>query len=418
MFETTSGLGHMRRSAGIANALARAGVEVRVASGTFVDRGSFFHPAVRFINLPEHRVLNKKKNLWYHYDAKGQKIEDQGFDEKAWQRQRDDVILAALQEKPAHAVIVEFWPFSRRREFSSTIDRISRLSQGKLGRPLIFSSSRDILETANSMEKSEGQILKEGRKTVELIQKYVDRVFIHGDRHVARLEQEFPFWKQISTKTEYTGYVVESSARPHPQQKRYKVVVVSVGSGSAGLGLIQAAARARPLTTLRKLNWLFILGPRMQKEDRDKARSCVEQVMQANARLVGKTEIYDHRPDLPQLLKTSEFSISLGGYNTTLEMLLSEVPGVLVPKFVERKGRNPWTDMEQKLRLIRLAKKNFVHMAYPNTACKAESFSGLINRAVRERNARSRLDMNGAEKTARQVQHYIEQRFRLSKAGR
>ncbi len=153
MFETTSGLGHMRRSAGIANALALAGANVRVASGTFVDRENFFRSNIRFIDLPEHRVYNKKLNIWYHYDNKGRKVQDHDFDEKAWRTNRDDVIIKALEEEPVHAVLVEFWPFSRRREFSSTIDRISKINIGKLGKPLIFSSSRDILETANSMKK-------------------------------------------------------------------------------------------------------------------------------------------------------------------------------------------------------------------------------------------------------------------------
>lgn len=414
MFETTSGLGHMRRSAGIANALVLAGANVRVASGTFVDRENFFRSNIRFIDLPEHRVYNKKLNIWYHYDNKGRKVQDHDFDEKAWRTNRDDVIIKALEEEPVHAVLVEFWPFSRRREFSSTIDRISKINIGKLGKPLIFSSSRDILETANSMKKSAEQIDKEQRKTVELIQKYVDRVFIHGDSKLVRLEQEFKFWKQIASKVLYTGYVVDDKAKPNPEHKRRDRVVVSVGSGSAGLGLILAAARTRPHTDLRQHNWIYILGPRMQPEEKIRARKEIQELEKTQRGLLGKTEIHDHRPDLPKLLSSAGFSISLGGYNTTLEILVSGAPGVLVPKFVERKQQKPWTDAEQKLRLIKLAKKGFVHMAYPNTAIKAPNFGGLINRAYKERNSRATLDFNGAGNTARIVLEQIQKRFQIS----
>lgn len=403
----------MRRSAGIANALAVSGADVRVASGTFVDRRKFFRSNIRFIDLPEHRVYNKKLNIWYHYDLNGQKIQDKDFDEKTWRTKRDDVIIKALQDQPVHAVLVEFWPFSRRREFSSTIDRISKANPGKFGKPLIFSSSRDILETANSMKKGPEQIDKEQRKTVELILKYVDRVFIHGDPKLVRIEQEFKYWKQISTKALYTGYVVNETARPNPNHPRRERVVVSVGSGSAGLGLILAAARTRPHTDLRKHTWIYVLGPRMQPEERARARREILELEKSQAGQLGKTEVHDHRPDLPKLLASAGFSISLGGYNTTLEMLVSGVPGVLVPKFVERNKDKPWADAEQKLRLIKLAKKGFVHMAYPNTAIRAPNFGGLINRAYRERNTRATLDFNGAENTARYVLEMIAQRFQL-----
>ncbi len=404
----------MRRSAGIVNALIEAGADVRVASGTFVDRESFFHPETRFINLPAHRILNRKTGEHFYYSPRGKKIKDPEFDEQAWREDRDSIIHDTLAKEPAHAMLVEFWPFSRRREFSSTVETVLDSNAGLAHRPLIFSSARDILDTSNSQKKSRSKIDSEQHKAADLIRTHVDHVLIHSDPRLVAFEDGFAYWDDIKDKATYTGYVLNDDAVSQPGDKREKMVVVSTGSGSTGVGLIKAAARARPYTTLKDHKWVYILGPRMGKDERVRALSAIAEFGNAARVPVGSTEIFDHRPDLPQLLRRADFAISLAGYNTTLETLASGVPAVLVPKFQERKEKAPWSDSEQKGRLVKLDRRGMLHMAYPSTAIKPKNFAGVINRAVHEGPGRVHLDFNGAAKTAEIVLQKIEERFGIS----
>lgn len=409
VFETTSGLGHMRRLACIANYLVEKGARVRVASGTFIDKENFFHPEIDFIELPAHRIWNSKDGKWFHYGANGRKIEDTNFDENKWKKKREKIFRRALKQEPIHAMVVEFWPFSRRREFTSAVNIV--LSQKSLPyKPLIFSSARDILDTSNSMKKTANQVAKDQRKSVKMIRDSVDKVLVHADPALVSFAEGFAYWRKIEKKTIYTGYVVTDNAREKMGDERNtKMVVVSTGSGSTGLDLIKAAAKARRFSTLRDHNWTYILGPRMEKSH--KIQALREIARFGNGSQVGSTAVYNHRADLPQILRRASLSISLAGYNTTLEVLASGVPAILVPKFKVRTVGKPWADAEQKGRLHKINAKHLATFVYPSTAIKPRSFAAKIDRAHRESVNRATLNFQGARNSAEIVLGQVKERF-------
>ena len=409
VFETTSGLGHMRRSACIANYLVEKGARVRVASGTFMDKENFFHPEIDFVELPAHRIWSSKDGKWFHYEANGRKIEDTNFDENKWKKKREKIFRRALKQEPIHAMVVEFWPFSRRREFTSAVNIV--LSQKSLPyRPLIFSSARDILDTSNSMKKTANQVAKDQRKSVKMIRDSVDKVLVHADPALVSFAEGFAYWRKIEKKAIYTGYVVTDNAREKMGDERdIRMVVVSTGSGSTGLDLIKAAAKARRFSTLRDHNWTYILGPRMEKSH--KIQALREIARFGNGSQVGSTAVYNHRADLPQILRRASLSISLAGYNTTLEVLASGVPAILVPKFKVRTVGKPWADAEQKGRLHKINAKHLATFVYPSTAIKPRSFAAKIDRAHRERVNRATLNFEGARNSAEIVLGQVKERF-------
>ena len=96
-------------------------------------------------------------------------------------------------------MVVEFWPFSRRREFTSAVNIV--LSQKSLPyRPLIFSSARDILDTSNSMKKTANQVAKDQRKSVKMIRDSVDKVLVHADPALVSFAEGFAYWRKIEKK--------------------------------------------------------------------------------------------------------------------------------------------------------------------------------------------------------------------------
>lgn len=194
MFETTSGLGHQRRSSGIANALSRAGADVRVASGTFVNSHVFFDPNIELVKLPKHRIW--KDGEWLVYNKDNKRVSDKNFDESKWRQARNEVIRDAVINHPPHAVLVEFWPFSRRREFTQVVNTI--LENCPYGhRPLVFSSARDILDTARSQKKSKKQVRDDQQRASKLIAEKVDHVLVHGDPNFISFDQGFADRKSV-----------------------------------------------------------------------------------------------------------------------------------------------------------------------------------------------------------------------------
>lgn len=387
LFETAVGLGHQRRSSEIVNALAEEeGFEVSVASGSFVDKESYFKPKVRPIPLPANR--RKKGNETYFYDAQNRLVADPHHDAAAWNRERIEAIRPFVEEKPLDVLMIEWFPFQRRKEFGAMIEAITSIQYECFeSRPIIISSIRDIVDSRDDGETG---------RTVELVNRSVDAVLVHSDPALFKLEDVFPQHAEIAKPIIHTGYVVNDQARATSTEPREKHVIVSCGSGDEGHHLLKAAVTALPFTALKDYEWHFILGPRMEEAHRVEFRSVA-------AHVVGRIVIHDEDAHLPKRLSRAALSISLAGYNTTQEILAARIPAILVAKFIAKGGKIAKLEGEQAKRIRRLGEKDMVVGATPEQALIPEVFANLIDTAFAKGPSSTILDMNGARNTAREV---------------
>ena len=100
------GIGHFKRTATIAAALTRAGVDVTLVSGGFEVPGMVVD-AAHVVQLPPAGTADLTfKSL---IDGSGNPVDAQ------WKQRRCDLLLAAWRRADPHVVVIELFPFGGAR---------------------------------------------------------------------------------------------------------------------------------------------------------------------------------------------------------------------------------------------------------------------------------------------------------------
>lgn len=357
------GIGHLRRAAVLARALAAGGFDVLLVSGGAPVEGLALDGA-RFRQLPPLRAAAESLRDLARLD--GSPVDE------AFQRQRIEALLGLLGTEAPDVVIAEQFPFGRTRlrfELLPLLEAARALPK----RPLIACSVRDVVRRARPERVDE---------TVQLLERFFDAVLIHGDPRLVPFERSFIGWARIKERAFYTGYVSERDWAQGMQSAEGKdEVVVSVGGGAVGAPLLKAAIAARPGTALAGHTWRLLLGENLPAQDRV-----------ALAREEGIV-IEPARPDFTALLGNATLSISQAGYNTTIETLCCADRAVLVPFATER-------ETEQADRAQALAERGIVAVVPPGTL-SAQSLADAVGRALAGPSLKgfSPCDVDGGPKT-------------------
>src|SRR5207237_390454 len=83
------------------------------------------------------------------------------------------------------AVVVELFPFGRRKFAEELLPLFEEAHAGGAHRPLLLSSLRDILTTGRRDQA------RCDERACMLANRYLDAILVHGDPHFARLEESF-----------------------------------------------------------------------------------------------------------------------------------------------------------------------------------------------------------------------------------
>ena len=358
------GIGHLKRAAILARALADAGFEVTLVSGGAPV------PGMRVdIQLPPASAADSSfKTL---LDEAGQPIDE------AWKRHRAAALLDAWRASRAEVLLVELFPFGRRQmrfELLPLLEDARRLAP----RPLVVCSVRDLLQSRPEREA----------ETAELAARLFDRILVHGDPRLAPFERTFGAARQLEDRLHYTGYVVGDAGRAQGGEAE---VLVSAGGGAVGRRLLEAAMLARSRTLLRGATWRVLAGI-----------NCSEADFQALGRSAQPGVVLERsRDDFAALLANCALSISQAGYNTVAETLQARVRAVLVPFAAGGES-------EQTLRAQLLAERGAAVML-DESALTAQSLAEAVNRAARApRPAADLVDLNGARRSAELLREWLK----------
>jgi predicted glycosyltransferase len=312
------GIGHLQRASRIAAGCAAAGLDTVLASGGLpvpdLDAGG-----ARLEQLPPAKAGDARFS--HLADPEGRPVDD------AWKARRRAATLALFARERPRVLVLELFPFGRRSlrfELLALLDA----AHAESPRPWVVVSLRDLLNPPDPAKAD---------WAVEVVERYVDRVLVHGDPSVARLEETFPAAQRIADRLVYTGYVVPEMPRGVAPSGE---VLVSTGGGAVGGALAEAAVRARALSRRAgDAPWRVLLGGNLAQERFETVRATAD----------AGTVVERNRPDFASLLAACRLSISQAGYNTVTELLAAGVPGVVVP--FEGDGG----EREQALRAARLA---------------------------------------------------------------
>ncbi|MFQ5957918.1 MAG: glycosyltransferase family protein [Alphaproteobacteria bacterium] len=298
------GIGHLKRAAIVARACAGRGMRVTLASGGPPVDGLDLGDAA-LVQLPQ--LSSRDETFATLVDENGRRVGNK------WCDRRRDRLLALFAELRPHVVVIELFPFGRRR---LGFELLPLLEAARVAspRPWIASSVRDVLTARHPRRSAEA---------ARWAQQYFDAVLVHGDPTVIRFEESFPAAEAIADKFAYTGYVAGPAARRGGfRSPGWNEVIVSAGGGAVGEALLRTALEARPFSrSAGDLTWRLLTGANLAEESFAALAAAAPEGI-----VVERT-----RSDLARLLANCAVSVSQGGYNTVVDVLRACARAVIVP---------------------------------------------------------------------------------------
>ncbi len=368
------GIGHVRRSALIVQALCRQGAQVDVIFG-----GASI-PNMSFGTATIHQ-LTAIKSADSAFSGLV-KIDGSAFTD-ADKRARTEHLLAICQQLQPDLIVTETYPFGRRQMRFELQPLLEWIKQQPTP-PVLVASIRDILQRRSPVREQE---------CIELVQDHYQQILVHGDPRFYPLQKSFPPAAAIQHKLHYTGYVCptmpsKSSSTSLVSDADFsdpslQTIVVSIGGGSVGKEILAAALALYKTGYASELNWLLITGPNMAAAEQTYFR----------AQQRGNLQVLALSDDFLNTLKNAHVSISMAGYNTVMDLLLTRVPAVVIPFAGEG-------ETEQMARSQVLAEANILQLLSEQDL-NTDSLQKAIENAVQQPPSLLEIDNQGAQQSAK-----------------
>ncbi len=243
-----------------------------------------------------------------------------------WQRRQDGIL--DFVSSAYKAIIVEFYPFGRRR-FKREIRALIQHVQSRSGEIPVFSQVREVLVPSD---------LDSEQKILAIINNEIHTVLVRGDPNIIRLDETFSLTSQLGERLFYAGYI--SPPAPKQWPARSNCILVSQGGGNVGQKLLIAAVQAAPL--LPQHRFLIATGSGASPTDISHLQSLIQS---------SNVSIVPFLADFRSHLLTSALSINMGGDNTLLDVIITRTPSLAFPY----PGNS-----EQTLRIEKLAKQGWI----------------------------------------------------------
>ena len=364
------GLGHLVRSFALAGALAER-FRVVLLNGGRLPRALPLPPGVEVVSLPP-LGMTVAGELVSHDRRRSAR--------RALELRREQIMGVHADLRP-DVVFVELFPFGRRK-FAEEL--VPLLEAAREAGALTVCSLRDILVGSRANQQ------KFDERASRTANALYDAILVHADPRFARLEESFRPATPLSVPVHYTGFVLPGGERtrslaPTPVPPSRPRVVVSAGGGAYGGALLRAAVEAHRLKLgAAGVDLRLIAGPFLPEAEWRALREAAR----------GRRGLQVRRsvPDLGAEFESAAGSVSQCGYNTTLDLLRTGVPALVVP-FAEG-GED-----EQTRRAERLARLGALRVLDAARA-DAPTLAAEILALLRFRPAPVDLDFDGAGKTA------------------
>ncbi|WP_416673909.1 glycosyltransferase family protein [Egbenema bharatensis] len=372
----TMGLGHKRRNLLIAQTLAQSlpHASILLISGMVEGREEHLPQNIDYLALP---ALHKSIDGKYYPRRLELSLQE-------LVAIRSQVIQAALGTFAPDLFVVDNVPRGAVRELNPALEQ---LRAG--GKTRCVLGLRDVLDEP-------GVVTHEWRRTLneEAIRQYYDGVWVYGDRTVFDLVQEYQFAPDIAAKMRYTGYFdqrqrlqfTETSAESVTASSKDGLQDLNLPAGKLALCLVgggqdgaQLALRFAQAVLPEGMNGVIITGPFMPVE--------VQQQIQQYAASHPRLRILTYVNEPAQLLDKADCLVSMGGYNTTCEVMSFGKRSLIVPRVAPR--------LEQWIRAKRLHELGWVDVQHPDRVSSDSISQWLAQEQTSPVKLRSPIDLNG-----------------------
>lgn len=370
------GVGHLACSLRVVERLL-VHAEVDLIQGGLDVAREIEHP--RYRNLRQTTLLHDEESGAF-FDPGGTRSV-----EAIWEtRERE---IDAFLRPPYDAVVIEFYPFGRRR-FKPEIMHLLRAVRAHSGPVPVFTSVREVLVP---------RAVENERRMIESVRKHIHTVFVRGDPAIVRFDETFSLASQIADKLFYTGYIAPAPLRDPPV--RTNQILVSQGGGNVGRELLEAALAVAPRFPAHR--FVLAAGARAAPPELDALRARVRS---------SNVEIHPFLADFQRRLAASALSISMGGDNTLMDVVTTRTPALAWPY-----QDNP----EQGFRVRKFAEKGLVHELGTGDFAP-ERFEARIQQALATPYPRQPVNTDGARITCERILGVLdalaEERMRVARA--
>jgi predicted glycosyltransferase len=378
------GIGHLFRALEICKALTGHEV-ILVTGGPQIE--AKFPKHVTVVNLPGLQMDSEFKDLL---------CADKNSSLDQIKKERQKKLLAIVEKERPDIFLLELYPFGR-QAFRFELDPTLQAIRNQPSRCGVISSVRDIL-----VEKKKQ---KHERRALERLNTYFDAVLVHSDPKWFTLKETFLRFDEIKIPIIHAGYIAPKpldNAR-HRIRKELGIaegdvmIVASAGGGSVGKPVLESAIRAFDHLNIKARPHLFVYtGPYIAESEFADLKA-----LKKNQRI----QIAKFTSDFLSCLTAADISISMAGYNTTMNILSAGVPALVWPFAANR---------EQRLRAKRLADRGALKLLNDQDLNPQD-----LARIVRETLTRAGLqkvdiDLNGAANTVQWLESWIDRNLKNS----
>ena len=299
------GLGHLARSLTLAEALT-ADFDVTLLNGGRFPAGTRLPEGVRVLSLPP-----------LGHDADYQLVSlDPRWSVAAAREERRRTILHCLETTTPAVLLVELFPFGRKKFAFELLPLLEAARARRRDRPVVLCSLRDILVRGRRDQSGHDE------RACRLANTYFDGVLVHSDPRFARLEETFTPRTPLRIPVAYTGFVAPPPVPPG-REVRQPRLLVSAGGGMVGEPLVREAVRQHAALAAAGLDTTVVGGPFLPEP--------TWQWLVGEAATSPHLHAVRHVDDLCLEMSRSALSLSQAGYNTTMDILGSGTPAVVVP---------------------------------------------------------------------------------------
>lgn len=369
------GMGHLIRSMEIVRSLT-ADFEICFINGGQVVNGFQAPPSVQVVNIPAIKT-----------DAEFQTLQavDPSLDIETAKTLRTQQLLNIVEDFQPAVLMIELFPFGRRR-FS--FELIPLIEAAKANNAKIVSSVRDIVVTKSNQARHEAKVIR-------LLNEHFDQLLIHGDPKLHTIQESFSRIEDVACDVHYTGYVIQKPDGSRPTlvdkinlAKPEPMILVSIGGGRFGHELIDSVvAAAEKLEQQIPHRIQIFTGPFFPDEKFWQ--------LKADTRDRSNLQIQRYTPNLLAYMQKAALSISMSGYNTTMNILSTGVNAMMLP-FT---GNG---DEEQTKRVERLAQLGRVRQIHTGDLPQQQMAAAIIEQ-LNFSPAALTIDLEGADNTARLI---------------
>ena len=354
----TFGLGHLRRTLAIAeHLLARSpACDVLLLTGSPVigswalPAGLRVQPLTPVVKLAAERYAARDGHTPFNL-VKGY---------------REATILRTILRERPDVLLVDHAPAGMKGELLSTLALIRR----EMPETQVVLGLRDILDDPEDVRRNWQQ-----EEIHPLLENAYDHVVVYGCREIFDVVAAYGLSASVAAKLSFSGYIArppEPLGADHDAAWRAvappvgdRRVLVTAGGGGDGHFLCAAYLAALDRLPDNSTSSVIVTGPLMQVDQQD--------ALIAAAARRGDVVVIPATTNLVPLLLAADLTVSMGGYNTTVEILAAGKPAIIVPRSAPR--------VEQLMRATLLARMGLVRMAEAGPDL-AQRLAGLVAEAL------------------------------------